>query len=299
MNLSPNERIAGVLAPLFALRTETDLGIGDIEALRQFIDWSRDLGFRLVQLLPINETGGDHSAYNAISSRAIDPTTLHLAPSSPVDLTAADFAEVTSGIDLPALRRGPVRYEVVKPLKKQLLERAFANFSARQPNDDFVAFCAAESAWLEDYTLFRVLMEWNGERETWDEWPQASMELARAWLYSLGKEERAQFEERRQFFRYLQWIAHDPMAGSEKFRTSARRRLDGRHSVWGQLLQRGRLLPIRNAFAWSGRVAPRPNRISRTTSSPRSGARTGASRSTTGRPCGRRISPGGASASGE
>jgi 4-alpha-glucanotransferase len=208
VNLSPNERIAGVLAPLFALRTETDLGIGDIEALRQFIEWSRDLGFRLVQLLPINETGGDHSAYNAISSRAIDPTTLHLAPGSPADLTAAAFAEVTSGIDLRALRRGPVRYEVVKPLKKQLLERAFANFSARQPNDDFAAFCAAESTWLEDYTLFRVLMEWNGERETWDEWPQASMELARAWLYSLGKEKRAQFEKRRRFFRYLQWIAH-------------------------------------------------------------------------------------------
>ena len=63
-----------------------------------------------MQLLPINETGGDNSPYNAISSRAIEPTTLHLAPGSPEDLSEEAFAEVTAGIDLPALRRGAVKY---------------------------------------------------------------------------------------------------------------------------------------------------------------------------------------------
>ena len=96
MNLSPNEKIAGVLAPLFALRSEDDLGVGDVGGLRQFIDWSRGLGFKLVQLLPINETGGDNSPYNAISSRAIDLTTLQLAPGVPEDLSAQDFAKVTA-----------------------------------------------------------------------------------------------------------------------------------------------------------------------------------------------------------
>jgi 4-alpha-glucanotransferase len=195
VNLSPNERIAGLLAPLFALRHEKDLGIGDLEALRQFIDWSRALGFRLVQLLPINETGGDHSAYNAISSRAIDPTTLYLAPGSPAGLTSEAFEEITGAVDLAALRRGPVHYEIVKPLKKKLLESAFAVFLEQPPNDDFERFCAAERDWLDDYTRFRVLMEQNGERETWDDWPEQS----------LGEDAA----ERRQFFRYVQWIAHE------------------------------------------------------------------------------------------
>src|SRR3954468_3046367 len=91
MNPSPNEKIAGILAPLFALRRDDDLGIGDIEALRQFIDWASEIGFRLVQLLPINETGGDNCPYNAISSVAIEPTTLHLVPGSPAELTREDF----------------------------------------------------------------------------------------------------------------------------------------------------------------------------------------------------------------
>ncbi|HEY1581536.1 MAG TPA: 4-alpha-glucanotransferase [Chthoniobacterales bacterium] len=211
MNLSPNEKVAGVLAPLFALRMEDDLGVGDVAALRHFIDWARAIGFQLVQLLPINETGGDNSPYNAISSRALDPTTLHLAPGTPPDLSAAAFQEVTSGVDLKALRRGSVHYEIVKPLKRKLLERAFDFFRKRSLTDsDFVGFCETEKSWLPDYTLFRVLMEMNGDRETWDEWgPQHStIDAARRWLESLGEEERAPLEERRDFHRYVQWIAH-------------------------------------------------------------------------------------------
>ena len=215
MDLSPNERIAGVLAPLFALRTEDDLGIGDVAGLRQFIDWARNIGFKLVQLLPINETGGDNSPYNAISSRAIDPTTLQLAPGVPEDLSTEDFVEVTARIDLAALRRGQVKYGTVKPLKKELLERAFAAFGARgrrhpSAHQSFHSFCETEKSWLAHYTLFRVLMEDNADRETWDEWrPEHSdIDAAHRWLVSLGEAERAAFEERRDFHNYVQWIAH-------------------------------------------------------------------------------------------
>ena len=91
MNLSPEKKIAGVLVPLFALRGEDDLGIGDIGALREFIDWVAEIGFKLVQLLPINETGADNSPYNAISALAIEPTTLQLGPGFPEDLTRRRF----------------------------------------------------------------------------------------------------------------------------------------------------------------------------------------------------------------
>src|SRR6476659_5546186 len=104
MNLPVEKKSAGVLAPLFALRTENDLGIGDLEGLRQFIDWAAGIGFKLVQLLPVNEMGGDHSPYNAISAVALEPTTLHLAPGSPGDLTREDFDEVVARFDLEKLR---------------------------------------------------------------------------------------------------------------------------------------------------------------------------------------------------
>ena len=84
--LSPEKKIAGVLAPLFALRSHHGLGIGDVETLRELIEWAREIGFRVVQLLPINEVGRDNSPYNAISAMALEPTTLHLVPGSPAEL---------------------------------------------------------------------------------------------------------------------------------------------------------------------------------------------------------------------
>src|SRR5881628_1709090 len=120
MNLSPEKKIAGVLAPLFALRGKDDLGIGDTAALREFIDWAAGIGFKLVQLLPINETGADNSPYNAISAVAIEPTTLHLAPNSPQDLTREDFDASVAEVDLPQLSVGRVKYRQAKQLKRRL-----------------------------------------------------------------------------------------------------------------------------------------------------------------------------------
>src|SRR6188508_3294072 len=145
MNLSPDKKIAGVLVPLFALRRENDLGIGDLDALREFIDWIAEIGFTLVQLLPINETGADNSPYNAISSMAIEPTTLHLASGSPEDLTREDFESALAKVDLPRLCRGRVNYRYVKELKQRILEKAFANFSARadeKRQSEFKKFCS-------------------------------------------------------------------------------------------------------------------------------------------------------------
>ena len=213
MNLSPEKKIAGVLVPLFALRGENDLGIGDLGALREFIDWIAEIGFTLVQLLPINETGADNSPYNAISSMAIEPTTLHLAPGSPEDLTRNDFEDSLSEIDLAGLRRGRVKYRQVKKLKQRILEKAFANFSARadeKRQSEFERFCQEESSWLRDYALFRVLVEDQNGNAAWDQWPpqHQTIESARNWLRDLPQDKQAALTRRRDFFCYVQWIAH-------------------------------------------------------------------------------------------
>src|SRR6516225_8640886 len=162
MNFSLEKKIAGVLVPLFALRREDDFGIGDFSSLREFIDWIAEIGFTLVQLLPINETGADNSPYNAISAMAIEPTTLQLAPGSPEDLTREDFETALAEVDLPTLRRGRTNYRRVKELKQRILEKSFANFSARadkKRQSEFKTFCEEQSSWLYDYSLFRVLIE--------------------------------------------------------------------------------------------------------------------------------------------
>jgi len=211
MDLSPERRIAGVLAPLFGLRSETDLGIGDVAVLREFIDWAAEIGFKLVQMLPINEMGHDNSPYNAISAMAVEPTTLYLAPGSPEELTRADYETALGQADLVKLRHGPVKYGLVKKLKRGLLERAFANFSAgatRDRQSKFQQFCEQEAVWLNDYAFFRTLVEENGDNAAWDKWPaeQRQNSSARGWLEKQSPEKQTQFRNREEFFRYVQWI---------------------------------------------------------------------------------------------
>ncbi|HJY52886.1 MAG TPA: 4-alpha-glucanotransferase [Candidatus Udaeobacter sp.] len=213
MNLSPENKIAGVLVPLFALRREDDLGIGDLGALREFIDWIAEIGFKLVQLLPINETGGDNSPYNAISAMAIEPTTLHLAPNLPEDLTPEDFNNLLARVDIASLRRGAVKYRNVKKLKRTLLEKSFANFSVHAGEKrrlEFQKFCEEENAWLRDYAFFRALMEENHDSAAWNRWPaqHQSIERARSWMREAPPSRQAVLTGRQEFFSYVQWVAH-------------------------------------------------------------------------------------------
>lgn len=266
MNLSPDQKIAGVLAPLFALRTETDLGIGDLEALRQFIDWAAAIGFKIVQLLPVNEMGGDHSPYNAISAVALEPATLHLAPGSPDDLSQKDFDDVLAANDLEKLRKGAVKHDRVRRLKIALLEKAFGNFSRRgeeAPEDmaAFDAFCESESTWLVDYAFFRALMEENGGSERWDHWREEhrNADLARDWLAAQTAEMQARFAERSRFYRYVQWVAFDQWIAVKSYAEGRGVALMG-DIPFGVNLYSADVYSRRDEFAldWSGGAPPEP-----------------------------------------
>jgi len=266
VNLSPEKRIAGVLAPLFALRTETDLGIGDLEALRQFIDWAAGIGFRVVQLLPINEMGGDHSPYNAISAVALEPTMLHLAPGSPEDLSQKDFEEVTSRYDLEKLRKGAVKHDRVRRLKIDLLGKSFANFSRRAKENSAHAkglddFCATERSWLADYAFFRALMEENGNSERWDHWREEhrTADSAREWLAAQRAEVRRRFSERESFYKYVQWVAFDQWSAMKTYAEERGVGLMG-DIPFGVNYYSADVYSRRDEFAldWSGGAPPEP-----------------------------------------
>ena len=224
MKLSPEKKIAGLLAPLFALRGAHDLGVGDVGALREFVEWSAARGFHLVQLLPVNETGGDHSPYNAISSVALEPSTIELTMAAVPDLTAADLEDLASAAELAPLRAGSVLYLAVKALKLRLLERAFERFltGSTRTRDArsrrFQKFCRAEAAWLEPYALFRTLMEENGGTERWDWWPveHQNPTAAARWLAALPAARRLALEVRVRFRKYVQWIAWEQWRAARK-----------------------------------------------------------------------------------
>jgi 4-alpha-glucanotransferase len=211
VKLSTEQRRAGLFVPVFALRSKNDLGVGDTKSLMSMIDWCTQSGFSVLQILPINETSGDNSPYNAISANALDITTLHVAPETIPGLSAKKFQELCQPDLLAKLRQGSVAYKAVKKLKWEICQQAFENFGPSATNDQldaFEKFIEAESSWLADYSLFRALMELNGNVPTWEQWraEHRTPRKARIWARQLPSDERVALENRELFFSFVQWL---------------------------------------------------------------------------------------------
>jgi 4-alpha-glucanotransferase len=213
----PNHRIAGLLVPAWALRGTEDLGIGDTRAVCEFVDWADDRGVRCVQLLPIGETGPDHSPYNAISSRALEPALLHMHPDWVPGLTPHDLKNVANPDGNKSEEKTRVDYDTVKPLKQSLLQSAFEHFKCAEDHpgeslhrlrSEFEEFCKLEEAWLDDYSLFRLLAEIS-EQPEWDIWPlhYRTAASARVWLAERTSEKKLVLGRRREYFCFVQWVA--------------------------------------------------------------------------------------------
>jgi 4-alpha-glucanotransferase len=213
MTLDPDKKIAGILLPLFALRGRHDLGIGDTEALSEAVSWAVGNNVRALQILPVNETGGDHSPYNVLSAFALEPSTITTHPSWLPELTPSDYRRITEKSDLDALRSGSVDYGAVKALKRELMEAAWTHFVRTDGRAGrsklFARFLDLHSSWLSDYTLYRALLEKNNGVEDPSLWSSGgrSAVTARAWMGGLPVREREHLKERRLFFAYVQWIA--------------------------------------------------------------------------------------------
>ena len=219
MKLSLDDKIAGVLVPVFAIRGSGDLGIGDTAGVCEFIDWAARHGFTIVKILPINETGGDHSPYNAISSIALEPTTLRTTPDALEDIREEEYQAAVREINAGGTETR-VNYDVVKPLKRRLLEFAFARFyrqhfqrkTARRGR--FTSFLEEQAAWIEDYAFFRALVDEHGHAG-WSAWPEAqrSPSAARAWLAALPSRKAQAFQRQMRFHQYVQWQAFQQWHG--------------------------------------------------------------------------------------
>ncbi len=213
--LNPEKKLGGILAPLFAVRGKDDLGVGDTETAKELATWTAQQGLGVLQILPINETGSDHSPYNLLSAMALEPSTIATRPKVLPDLRLKDYTEITARHDLVALRKGAVNYVAVNKLKRELLYAAFKNFRAKGGDQQrikaFARFERENEDWLPDYSLHRALVSWNDDSEVSTEWPikYRSPQSARVWMESLDTTPKRQVLDLIRFHAYVQWIAYE------------------------------------------------------------------------------------------
>ena len=128
-------RQAGVVLPLFAIRTGKDWGIGQLTDLPAAAAWVHRAGQRLLQVLPPHTLSpGETSPYGALTAFGLDP--IYGDVEAVEDLDAAALDEVLRGDGRSELARlracERVDYVGVRALKMRAFEHAFERFHARE-----------------------------------------------------------------------------------------------------------------------------------------------------------------------
>jgi 4-alpha-glucanotransferase len=202
-------RSAGVVLPLFSIRTRRDWGVGQLTDLPACASWVARSGHRLLQVLPPHELSeGETSPYSALTAFALDP--IYVGIEAVADLDEASIAQALGpeGADrLDRLRGLPrVDYRAVRELKSRALAAAFARFVEREWSTGseragrLRRFMSDESSWLGDFALYSALRAshagWG-----WSTWPAAERDRDADRLAAAGRDLETHVLE----VSYVQW----------------------------------------------------------------------------------------------
>ena len=211
-------RLAGMLVPVFSLRSEGSFGVGDFGDLKKMVDLVCDTGQRVLQILPVNDTTTTYSwtdsyPYSCISIFAIHPQYADLR-----QLPALTNAKQRN--DFEALRQQlnalpQIDYEQVNHAKITYLRLLFAQEGSKVlSSKDFKEFLAEAGQWLVPYAQYCVLRDKYGtacfeqwpDHNTWNEADRAALLNARSSQYREAS-----------FWYYVQFVLHTQLLDAHQY----------------------------------------------------------------------------------
>jgi 4-alpha-glucanotransferase len=162
----------GVLVPLGSLRSARSSGVGEFADLPLLADWCLEAGLDVIQILPVNDTGGDTSPYSATSAFALHPLYLRLDDIPEVDAVRGEDEEVDAALtamreELEASPR--IRFAEVLERKYAVLERVFRARREEIGADSGLARWIENNPWVREFAVYRCIKERQGKR-SWVEW---------------------------------------------------------------------------------------------------------------------------------
>lgn len=211
-------RLAGMLVPVFSLRSEGSFGVGDFGDLKKMVDLVCETGQRVLQILPVNDTTTTYSwtdsyPYSCISIFAIHPQYADLR-----QLPALTNAKQRN--DFEALRQQlntlpQIDYEQVNNAKITYLRLLFAQEGSKVlSSKDFKEFLAEAGQWLVPYAQYCVLRDKYGtacfeqwpDHNTWNEADRAALLNARSSQYREAS-----------FWYYVQFVLHTQLLDAHQY----------------------------------------------------------------------------------
>ena len=153
-------RVAGVVVPVFSLRSDSSYGVGDFGDLRRMVDWAVLTGMKVIQLLPVNDTTTSHGwsdsyPYNIISAFALHPHYLDLEAFGSLKSKSKMTAYHRQRRELNALSYSD--YEAVDRVKSEFINDLFEERGKQTlESKEFKIWFDANKDWLEPYAQWYV-----------------------------------------------------------------------------------------------------------------------------------------------
>lgn len=166
---------AGVAIPVFSLRSENSFGVGEFTDLKLLVDWAKQAGLKLIQLLPVNDTTATHSytdsyPYAAISAFALHALYLHLP--SLADNENKSLLDAFQQKQAALNNEPAVDYVNVMAAKWSFIKQIFpSQKQATFNNPDFKSFFDENNHWLIPYAAFSYLRE-KYNTPDFNQWPE-------------------------------------------------------------------------------------------------------------------------------
>jgi 4-alpha-glucanotransferase len=189
---------------LTSIHTEESCGIGEYLDLIPVINYCKDIGFDIIQLLPINDSGQDPSPYNAISSIALNPIYLSLKALPHLEQFPLLVEKLKAFKAYNLLPR--VAFRDVLIAKLQWLKEYFLTARPYFAQDQEFHLFKAKNSWVETYAIFKVLKD-RYDHRSWETWPKEFQSLSPQRRIELVKE----FEEEIEFYTVLQYLCFEQL----------------------------------------------------------------------------------------
>lgn len=188
---------SGIAIPVFSLRSSNSFGAGEFTDIELLVDWAKQTGLKLVQILPVNDTSATHTwkdsyPYASISAFALHPVYLNLdkATDTANKMLLKKYEERRK--ELNALEQ--VDYEAVINTKWEYIKELYPlQKEATFDSADFKAFFKTNKHWLLPYSVFCYLRDQYGTSDfsKWSDYSQYNeTEVA-----ELAKEGSAAYDE--------------------------------------------------------------------------------------------------------
>jgi 4-alpha-glucanotransferase len=194
------ERSAGVL--LHPTSLPGKFGIGDLgpDAFK-FIDFLKEAGQTLWQVLPLGPTGYGDSPYQCFSAFAGNPLLI-----SPELLLQEGLLSENDLSPLTDTNPHKIEFGNVITYKYGLLKKAFAVFDEKfkSTNKGFNEFCIQEKYWLDDYSLFMSVKQFH-DNVSWTQWEHSIMSRKNILEWKAKLKNEIEFQKFIQFVFNKQW----------------------------------------------------------------------------------------------